>query len=164
MCYPPISQIREGMKLSADYLDRSGYRLPTEAEWEFGCGLGLGTRWPFGSDEKMLRHYAWCIFNSSSHAWPVGLLKPNELGLFDVVGNVYEWCHPRNWQPPSHPDGRPVDDLGSSMVIRSFQDSVVLRGGYFESKPSNLEMSYRNTNRPEIMGSLIGFRLAKSCK
>src|SRR5439155_24158733 len=92
MCYPPITEIKDGMKLPDNYLDRRGYRLPTEVEWEYACRAGADTARPYGRGTELLRQYAWFLKNSRQHAWPCGRLKPNDLGLFDVLGNVWQWC------------------------------------------------------------------------
>ena len=94
ICYPPVDEIGPGMELPPDHLKRTGYRLPTEAEWVYACLADAQTIYPFGSDAEMSHHYAWYFKNSENQSWPVGLLKPNDFGLFDVLGNVYEWCEP----------------------------------------------------------------------
>src|SRR5262249_54058742 len=85
-------QLRAGMKLPADYLSRTGYRLPTEAEWEYACRAGAVSSRPFGGPNAWLVEYGWYQQNSGVRRHPVGQLKPNDLGLFDILGNADEWC------------------------------------------------------------------------
>src|SRR5262249_29903615 len=95
ICYPPIDQIKEGRQLPSSFLTRTGYRLPTEQEWEYACRAGAVTSRAFGGSDEMLGNYAWYMHNSAGHPWPVGQLKPNDFGLFDMYGNAGEWCHDR---------------------------------------------------------------------
>src|SRR6516225_191938 len=76
-------------RLKANYLSRRGYRLPTEAEMEFATRAGASTARYYGETEELLPKYAWYLRNSQEQTWPVGSLKPNDLGLFDVQGNVW---------------------------------------------------------------------------
>ena len=91
MCYPEIESINSRMVLDPDYLDRTGYRLPTGAEWEYACRAGASTTRYYGYSPDLLSRYAWEINNSGSKLQPVGQLLPNDFGLFDTLGNVMEW-------------------------------------------------------------------------
>jgi len=97
------------------------YRLPTEAEWEYACRAGTETTWSFGNDEKLLDDYAWYRWGEGN-AHQVGLKKPNAFGLYDMHGNVFEWCHDYyeedyyKQSPEKDPTG-PAS--GSSRVFRS---------------------------------------------
>ena len=93
-CYDPDQPFADGMTLFPDYLHRTGYRLPTEAEWEYACRAGTLTSRSFGETVTLLGEYA---VNSSrltpyASPWPPGTVKPNGLGLFDMYGNMNEWC------------------------------------------------------------------------
>src|SRR5262249_2345702 len=96
-CYVPNEkgEYSEGMKRAVSWRGRSGYRLPREAEWEYACRAGSTTGWSLGEAEDLLGRYAWYVLNSPSRSQPVGLLRPNDLGLFDLHGNAWEWCQDR---------------------------------------------------------------------
>jgi eukaryotic-like serine/threonine-protein kinase len=142
----------EGMKIPADSLQRTGYRLPTEAEWEYACRANTSTAFCFGAPEELLPRYAWYVQNSRNRSWPVGQLRPNALGLFDVHGNAWEWCNERG-------DGQ--NGLGSETVKSN--DIRVLRGGAFFSGPLFVRSAIR-VNRPVENRSpyVVGFRPART--
>jgi formylglycine-generating enzyme required for sulfatase activity len=93
-CYMPNEkgEYGEGMSLSPDADKKKGYRLPTDAEWELSCSAGATTDYSFGNSWALITKYDWIKNNSPKTTQPVGSLKPNEFGLFDVHGNVSEWC------------------------------------------------------------------------
>ncbi len=167
-CYPPIPRIKEGMELFADHLTRTGYRLPTEAEWEYACRAGAETPWAFGSDSALMKDFAWFLDNSITknlrqQAQEGGQKKPNAFGLFDMHGNVNEWCSDRR---PTYPatDGPPVDDLGSERTDRTVLDvdSRVYRGGSFGELALNLRAAYRDATRPTSRWTAVGFRIVRT--
>ncbi len=127
MCYPPIEEIKAGMKPYPNYLNRTGYRLPTEAEFEYACRAGAGTSRFFGDDPKMLPRYAWFTNNAEGVIHRTGLRLPNDFGLFDVLGNVKEWCQGSYKENPvAGPDREDDDD---AKVIY-----VVARGGCYADR------------------------------
>ena len=83
----------EGMTVPADVLLRTGYRLPTDAEWEYACRSGTITSRYYGASTDLLPLYARYQANSREHAWACGSLLPNDLGLFDMLGNEFEWVN-----------------------------------------------------------------------
>src|SRR5262249_3601359 len=92
-CYLPnkAGAYAEGMSIPADVLERTGYRLPTEAEGEYACRAGAATSRYYGASIDLLDAYARYQANSQEHAWACGSLLPNDLGLFDMLGNQFEW-------------------------------------------------------------------------
>jgi formylglycine-generating enzyme required for sulfatase activity len=120
-CYEPTAggEYGPGMKLKANYLTLEGYRLPREAEWEYACRAGAVTSRYYGETEELLREYAWYLNNARNRTWPVGTRKPNDLGLFDVHGNVWNWCQDEydDYTPAS--ETKPIDDTDDSAAARS---------------------------------------------
>ena len=169
-CYPPLPLIKEGMELYPDYLTRTGYRLPTEAEWEYACRAGSQTPWTFGSDKALLKDFSWYLDNSITknirqQAQETGQKKPNAFGLFDMHGNVNEWCSDRT---PTYPtwDSPPVDDDDRRIERPDRKvldvDSRVYRGGSFGELPLNLRSAYRDAARPTSRWTAIGFRVVRT--
>ena len=118
-CYEPNAQKKyaEGMTIRADALRRSGYRLPTESEWEYACRAGAETPRYYGASVDLLAAYARYQKSSANRAWPGGSLFPNDLGLFDTLGNVFEWCQeaPLLYRPDR--TGIQIDDINTSESV-----------------------------------------------
>ena len=132
-----------------------GYRLPAEAEWEYACRAGSVGRWCFGDDEVELGMYAWYEANSDGETHAVGGKKPNTWGLFDMHGNVWEWCQDK-WH--NGYDGAPVD--GSA-----WEDSGgvrIRRGGSWYSNSSYARCASRSYSNPSLTHAHLGFRCART--
>ncbi|MHC4878282.1 MAG: SUMF1/EgtB/PvdO family nonheme iron enzyme, partial [Planctomycetota bacterium] len=158
-CYPPDQRFESGMKLYPDYLSRRGYRLPTEAEWEYACRAGTATARCYGQTEALLAKYAWYTENAQDRfTLPVGSLKPNDFGLFDVHGNIDEWCQDQ-FQPgyPARNDGVPTPDVEDlSPVVDDFKR--LLRGGSFGARRLYVRSANRYKNFPQENSYFYGFR------
>src|SRR5262249_44265278 len=150
MAYPPVAVIEKSkdgktpLRLPDDYLSRTGYRMPTEAEWEFACRAGTRTRNYFGSSEELLGHHAWYVANSSDRTWPVGQKRPNDLGLFDMHGSVLNWCGQRGGEYPPGTRLRPAQDEADGSEIAD-RPEYLLRGASFIFRASIVRSSCRLT-------------------
>ena len=113
-------------------LGGNGYRLPTEAEWEYACrpqSPETATKYPFGDDDDDLSSYAWFDKNSDGKTHPVGQKKPNRWGLYDMQGNVWEWC--QDWYSDKYytfaPESDPPGPASASLRV--------FRGGGWAASP-----------------------------
>ena len=159
MCYPPMDQIQDGLQPINGFLDRTGFRLPTEAEWEFASRSGATTSRSFGSGEELLGRYAWYMPNAKDRAWPGGCLKPNDFGLFDMHGNVWEWCGDRWGSYWEHPRGQDLAD----MTVVNDASNRILRGGSFDSTAKAVRSAFRDRfEKPQFGSDEIGFRIAQT--
>jgi formylglycine-generating enzyme required for sulfatase activity len=130
------------------------YRLPTEAEWEYACRAGSKTAYSFDDEEGLLPEYGWFNRNSSRRTHTVGLLEPNAWGLYDMHGNVWEWCSDRHGE---YPKGAVSDPTGPKEG--SFR---VYRGGGWYFGAAFCRSAIRFRNDPSIRNVDLGFRLALS--
>jgi len=131
-----------------------GYRLPTEAEWEYACRAGTATRFSFGDDENALGQYAWNSANSNGQTHPVGGKQPNAFGLYDMHGNVWEWCWD-GYDANYYKQSPAVDPHGPGVVAHR-----VIRGGSLEDGPQFARSALRHGSTPKNRDSNLGFRLA----
>jgi serine/threonine protein kinase len=138
----------------------SGYRLPTEAEWEYACRAGLLGKFGFASDARELGDHAWYRENSqvndSYETHVVGGKKPNGFGLYDMQGNVWEWCW--DWYAETYdPQSPSVDPTGPPTGRYR-----VLRGGTYRSPAGIVRCAIRNQDDPESKIQVNGFRVART--
>ena len=148
-------------KLNRD-LDTSGkrkFRLPTEAQWEYACRGDRTTHWDFGDDESELGDYAWYLGNNPGREpHPVGLKKPNLFGLYDMYGNVMEWCE--DWYALDYyRKSSPLDPAGPSELSISPVKSRVLRGGCGALDANGCRASKRFDGLPTNRRDCAGFRV-----
>ena len=133
----------------------NGYRLPTEAEWEYVCRAGTTTRWWFGDDKSRLGEFAWYHANSGDTTHPVGQKTPNVWGVHDMHGNVREWC--ADWYAAYSAEAA-TNPLGPAKGL--FR---VLRGGSWERTPRGCRLTGRDGCLPDAHSSLedsgLGFRV-----
>jgi len=138
----------------ATILGGNGYRLPTEAEWEYACRAGSSTLYPFGDNASALGEFAWYTKNSENKTHPVGQKSPNAWGLHDMMGNVWEWCadcYDANYYASSTSADPPGAFWASDRVIR---------GGGWNGCPRSCRSANRHRSMPEGRDSYLGFRLA----
>ena len=135
------------------------YRLPMEAEWEYACRAGTTTRWTFGDDESRLTNYAWYKVNAGevgeSYAHEVGTKLPNPWGLYDMHGDVWEWC--QDWYVyGSYSSSPQTDPAGPS--TGSYR---VIRGGDFNCYARGPRSANRYFSSPDSRFSCYGARLLR---
>jgi formylglycine-generating enzyme required for sulfatase activity len=174
-----VKAANEGLvKLRPGFLKKKGYRLPTEAEWEYACRAGTTTNRFFGPSSQLLSKYAWTTANSNDRTYPAGSLKPNDWGLFDVYGNVWEWClgqgekgypaadrdNPRlddeEQLPPPGSRQRPPD--GRLDIFSEFPYQLAIKGGSFQNPARSARSAARAAAFPYAGVQWIGFRVART--
>ena len=144
-------EAQEFCKLLSDML-KLVIRLPTEAEWEYSCRAGTNTKYYSGDTEDDLKRVAWYDANSGYKTHPVGQKEPNKFGLYDMHGNVEQWC--QDWWYGDYPANEVVDPQGSTTVF-----ARVLRGGSFDYFARNCRSACRDQCWPDARMYRFGFRV-----
>jgi formylglycine-generating enzyme required for sulfatase activity len=163
--YPENIDAAKGFALPPDYLRRTGYRLPTEAEWEYAARAGTTASRHFGEDESLLAQYAWYdATTGKERAFPVAQLLPNQWGLYDMLGNVWEWTFdPRKPYPP---EGTQRDDVEDNVLRVSNDVARTRRGGSFAYAWMTVRAAHRGeiTYFPNQIRDNVGFRVARTLR
>ena len=159
--YPPYYRIEpdDGSKPAVSIIDPRGlgFRLLTEAEWEYACRAGQQGTFCFGDDASLLEEYGWTFKNAGPRGdrQPVGKKRANNYGLYDMHGNVYEWCW--DYYAPSYDLAAAVDPRGPEAG-----GERVIRGGSWFWKAAYARSAARDKRVPEYRHSSIGFRVARN--
>ncbi len=130
------------------------FRLPTEAQWEYACRAGSTTSYYFGNDQSALRDYAWYEWNSDRKTHAVGEKKPNAWGLYDIQGNVWEWC--QDWYDDGYYAKSPTDDPTGPETGSDHVD----RGNSWGSPAGLCDLATRQHEEPGFRGDRLGLRVA----
>ncbi len=163
-CYPDIWEQEEGeaIRLPEDFLHRTGYRLPTAAEWEYACRAGNNAPRYFGELSRLAPAFVCYVANSDYKTHPVASHLPNRWGLFDMLGNVMEWCQDRHgrYETPAYRAYR-RDDFGDTVLARG-RAAFEVRGGHFQASLPTIRAAERTRAAATTRSHVQGFRVART--
>ena len=155
--YCNARSLKEGLQPCYDLqtwkcnFEANGYRLPTEAEWEYACRAGSKTAYFFGNDSSKLSDYAWLDENSAGKPHPVGQKKPNPWGLYDMHGNVWEWCN--DFYQVDYYQQSPVENPRGPKE----GETKVVRGGAWKFSADSCRSGYRYNEDPGYSDVCFGY-------
>ncbi|MHB8914720.1 MAG: SUMF1/EgtB/PvdO family nonheme iron enzyme [Thiobacillus sp.] len=150
----PVYEIDERSGGVKTFFERVGYRLPTEAEWEYACRAGNSCEFHWGDEESEWNKFAWHDRNSDDQVHIVGSRHANSWGLFDMTGNVYEWCN--DWYEADYYSFNETDNPRGP--DREFGEYRVMRGGAWAYDPIRLRSAARLKRDPNLTDDVSGFR------
>ncbi|MGV2341406.1 MAG UNVERIFIED_CONTAM: formylglycine-generating enzyme family protein [Planctomycetaceae bacterium] len=156
-CYEGTKPFGNGLKLKKNWRALEGYRLPSEAEWEFACRAGTETEYSFGDSPNLLADYGWYDVNTAGLTDPAvtGQKRPNRYGLFDVHGNAWEWCQDRyNWGQ--------AGEFEESDELIGDRNGRVLRGGSSNSYATGVRSANRFIVPLDRRYGNYGFRVSRT--
>jgi serine/threonine protein kinase/formylglycine-generating enzyme required for sulfatase activity len=165
-CYENVWSLERNdhAKPVANYLDRTGYRLPTHVEWSLACSAGTSDPWHFGSDAQSASLYEWTLPHSQGVSHPIGRLRPNALGFFDMGGNLAEW-NDDYYRPPNRPSDRNTLLDAGNPVVRSDatpEKNRILAGGRFRFSAQSATTDSMVVNDSNYISISTGFRIART--
>jgi formylglycine-generating enzyme required for sulfatase activity len=160
-CYDESIKRRAEGYLKAN-MSKNGFRMPTEDEWEYACRGGTTTHFYTGNTESDLARAGWYLGNSNGKPQPVGRKEPNTWGLFDMHGNVFEFCDD-DWNP-NMCYGKYLTDQDTNLVFDYYHTMNITRGGSWFNEPSACRSAARACfcNWPQMNGWYNGVRLART--
>ncbi|MEO1994812.1 MAG: SUMF1/EgtB/PvdO family nonheme iron enzyme [Planctomycetaceae bacterium] len=145
---------RKLSELPQEQAEGNVYRLPTEAEWEYACRAGTDTVYNFGSDSSQIDEHA-SYYDNSSSPWAIGQKKPNAWGLYDMHGNVWEWC--QDWYSTTYYANSSVHDPQGP----TNGTGRVYRGGAWNFGQWYCRSAFRYWNQPDFQARSLGFRVVR---
>jgi len=161
-CFVPneSGEFDKGMQLAEGYLHKTGYRLPSEAEWEYACrGYSAAAR-SFGEAATLAPRYSRLLGNAERRTWPVDSLRPNELGLFNTLGNVFEWTlDPESDYAASQSNQVTADVENTTLEIIGDR---VFRGASWATAVESSRSALRAHGAPGRRSPAVGFRIART--
>ena len=145
------------ISIKDNFWELTGYRLPTESEWEYACRSGAKTRRYYGETDSLLGYYAFYQNNSDDRLQPAATLKPNEFGMFDTLGNAGEFCFDLfSSKKPNDLVDIPLTEIGRLSAARN------VRGGDFFDRDREIRAARRHRIVQHFRNFTIGFRLART--